>query len=320
MASMDRYELCINCPRQHRGPCCDSPRACWACGEVGHIQRFCFQRGRTGSRRSGTLDLGSASWYRGRGLTQDPCLTYKIRSTLKTAPGATIFVNDECVYRGVEAHYFCPRLASSRPLAERISRPPSWPMSPRLTSGRPLAERILRPLAWRISPRRSRSPSRERPFKRSRSPFRLGPERIDPDSVTSSRTLYEEKSEGRGYRLSSPVYIDSSVDSAKENISPQSSSPLISFVELKITPASPAMKPQVTLPHRPVLADRTNFARFDAFVPANDIVDATAMSFAQESSHEVIDEVIISDSHFESGISPGAFEGEYDTLDWTGIA
>lgn len=149
---------CQNCSRIHYGNCRNRPRVCWSCGDLGHIQRHCRTRRRRNNGRQriepnrpqgppGVLAPGSKDWCLALGIEQDPHLQRDILSTLRSQPGSTIYLNDECIYRGNHSYFY----------------------SHRLTDRKPLVDRVTRTLASRITRRRSRSPSRERRQIRSRS-------------------------------------------------------------------------------------------------------------------------------------------------------
>src|SRR5271154_3283020 len=144
---MDYDRPCINCRRFHRGQCYNQARTCWTCGESGHIQRYCPSKRRNKAPRGEFLP-GTSSWCEALGLDEDPLLKSNITSTLKEYPGATIYLNDECIYRGVQTYFYREALPQGSDLTDRLRR-------------------FARPGRRRRS--RSRSPSRERVLKRSRS-------------------------------------------------------------------------------------------------------------------------------------------------------
>jgi hypothetical protein len=132
---------CTNCLRFHYGPCWEAPKQCFRCGGFNHIERYCRDR-RIRTDRRGPLP-GTLRWCEMHGLNDDPELKREILEALKTSPGCSIWVNDRCIHQGNERHFA---------------------QNGRGRRGRPLADRVTRA--------RSKSPARERVWKRSRSPSR----------------------------------------------------------------------------------------------------------------------------------------------------
>jgi hypothetical protein len=97
---------CRNCRRLHFGPCRNEARTCWDCGSLGHIQRYCPERPRRLARLNENLEPGSWEWCTSLGLNNDPPLMNKILATIIELPGSTIYVNDECIYRGNQTHFY----------------------------------------------------------------------------------------------------------------------------------------------------------------------------------------------------------------------
>ena len=127
---------------------------CYACGALGHISRYCHNRPRRHLNREDQPHPGTTEWCHALGLHNDRGLIERIRHTLKSSPGATIYLNDECIYRGVQEFFYREELPKGVDLAERAR-------CPRVERG-----------GFRRGRARSRSPSRERVFKRERSPLK----------------------------------------------------------------------------------------------------------------------------------------------------
>jgi len=184
---MNALRPCINCCAFHYGYCSRIVRQCWTCHRFGHIQRYCPTRKKTRGPR-GKLLPGSKAWCQVLGLDNDLVLQRDVRRTLKDAPGATIFLNDECIYRGVEIHFYRKALPQGPELIERLSKTTNVGQS----RGR------------------SRSPSRERIYKRSRSLVRRyshsfsSPRRTFRTPSLLPRHRYDAPEHDRG--SSPPVY------------------------------------------------------------------------------------------------------------------
>lgn len=118
-------------------------------------------------RYDGTPLTGTRVWCEQYGLNEDPELRRRVLDTLKSFPGAGIFIDEACIVQGKQFHL------------SRDSRRPS-------RNERPLAERITRA--------RSRSPSRDRTTRRrerSRTPlatYRRSHSRDTMDSMNAFRS------------------------------------------------------------------------------------------------------------------------------------
>ena len=133
---------CTNCLRFHYGLCWEAPKQCFQCGGFNHIERYCPRGRRIPTDRRGPLP-GTLPWCEMHGVNNDSELKRKVLDALKMSPGCSIWVDECCIYQGNKIHF------TREEPRER---------------GRLLADRISRA--------RSRSPARERAWKRSRSSSR----------------------------------------------------------------------------------------------------------------------------------------------------
>jgi len=291
--SMDYDRPCINCRRFHRGRCYNQARKCWTCGELGHIQRYCPGKRHYKAPR-GELPPGTSSWCEALGLNDDPLLKSNITQTLKEYPGATIYLNDECIYRGVQTYFYRKALPQGPVLAERLRRPTHLGC-PRRRS-------------------RSRSPSRERVFKRSRSPLtrysRGNPLEIVEDgeydlrrSISPIINMYETRSLSPIVNLVDVEMVSPPRPSRVENIPPARDS-LTPIGKQPSTPTPRATSSRPLSFSRPALGLR--------------LVDIPLSPLLDSPTHEAVPPspasgtyVQMDDPHFVLGISKGAREAEY---------
>lgn len=296
---MDYDAPCINCRRFHYGRCFSDVRQCWSCRELGHIQRYCRERKKANAPYGEHLP-GSRAWCRALSLDEDPQLRSNIQTTLKEFPGATIYLNDECIYRGVQIYFY--RKA--------------------LPKGPELAKRMNRSLASRITRRRSRSPSPLRAYKRSRSPLGRYSRSPSPMEVSGDRYDYPRH---LSIRSPSPIrrpgdryaYSRSLSSSSVEIISVREintpavpkpnqkrSQPPISNMrasEQRTTAPPPYMKFEVASASRPALGDRTNI-----------LSQPMAKTAPKELPirEKLGESVLVEDPHFVLGIRKGAPDAE----------
>lgn len=151
---------CTNCLRFHYGPCWEAPKQCFQCGGFNHIERYCPRGRRIPTDRGGPLP-GTLLWCEMNSLNDDPDLKRKVLDALKTSPGCSIWVNDRCIYQGNERHF---------------------------NQDEPRQRGHRHPLADTIARARSRSPARERVWKRSPSLF----QRYDGGGRLQSSTRNEQ--------------------------------------------------------------------------------------------------------------------------------
>lgn len=187
---------CTNCLRFHYGGCYEAPKQCYECGGFNHIERYCPCKARVTVNRDEPLP-GTHAWCNMWNLNDDPELKQKVLAAIKTSPSSAIWVNDECIYRGSERHFYAEevRRGRGRPLEERITRArsrspprdrvPEWRQRRRSRSPLrryspspygPRSPSPNHPFTYRIPQRRRRSPSPLRrysplPYRRRRSPY-----------------------------------------------------------------------------------------------------------------------------------------------------
>lgn len=278
---MDYLRPCLNCRMFHWGQCNYEVRVCWTCGGNGHIQRHCPRRQRRGTLRGKPLP-GSNKWCQALGIDEDPRLKSNIRSTLKEFPGATIYLNDECIYRGVQTYFYRQTLPQGRDLAERLTRPAR-------------AAVLLRS--------RSRSPSRERAIKRSRSPLGRYSRDYSPLPAIEAPRYQEWRSVSPVINLSSDGNIISLPQpSQAENIAQLRTLPIPSSGQL--LPA----KPQKVISN-PAPPSRSALASCSGNIPLRSSVDLSQNEKAANQNPPA-KAAQMPDPHFVLGISKGAGEAE----------
>jgi hypothetical protein len=289
------YRPCINCRRFHWGMCNNQARTCWTCGGLGHIQRYCPRKTRRKAPR-GELHPGTSSWCKALGLDDDPLLKSNITSTLKEYPGATIFLNDECIYRGVQTYFYRKALPQGPDLAERLRRP------------------------TRVGPRRyrsrsrSRSPSRERVLKRSRSPLGRYSRGNSPEIVEDGRydvghstspiiNTYKRRSVTSIIDLTDIEMVSPPRPSRAENIPPV----IVSFTSTGKRPSAPI--PRAT-PSRSLPSSRLALGVRSGNIPLPSVLD---WPINENPTPPPASGTIgqMEDPHFVLGISKGAREAEY---------
>ena len=289
---MDYDRPCINCRRFHRGQCYNQARICWTCGESGHIQRYCHGKRRSKAPR-GELLPGTSSWCEALGLDEDPLLKSNITSTLKKYPGATIYLNDECIYRGVQTYFYREALPQGPDLARRLRRS--------VRTGRRRRSR-------------SRSPSRERVLKRSRSPLGRYSRGNSPEIMEGGQydvgcstspiiNMYERRPVSPIIDLTDIEMVSPPRSSRAENIPP---------VKTAFTPADtrpPAPMPQAT-PSTRVPSSRPALGLRSGNIPLSSVLDSPIIeNLAPPHDSGTIRQM--EDPHFVLGISKGAGEAEY---------
>ncbi len=280
---------CTNCRRIHWGHCYNHARTCWTCGGSGHIQRYCPSMKRHKAPQGDPLP-GTSTWFEALGLDNDLLLKSNIMSTLKEYPGATIFLNDECIYRGVQTYFYRKALPQGPGLAERLRRP--------ACDGR--------------RGRRSRSPSRERVLKRSRSPLGIysrgkSPERVEDGQYDVGRllfpadNLYERRSLSPIIDLTNVELVSPPRSSRAENIPPVKAS----YTAVGKRPLIPVPR---AMPSRGLSSSRRVLGLRSGNVPLSSLLDAPIIEDVPLGASRAL--IQMEDPHFVLGISKGAREDE----------
>lgn len=134
---------CTNCLRFHFGACRVSPKQCYQCGDMNHIERFCPKEQIPRFQWNPDEPIpGTRTWCEKHQLDRDPHVRQRIINAIKKLPGCAIWLNGEQIYSGNQRHFSSDIISRRHSHDDRTSR------------------------------RRSRSPLGERSRRRSRSPLR----------------------------------------------------------------------------------------------------------------------------------------------------